>query len=423
MGKDRPLLPADRSHLLYMVTLLNDAGINILVFSISRNLAESGAGLFLMGIFGAAFSLTFAASSFVFGAVSDRGTKKLFMYLGILVLLASSLLCYLLPPASPLYLLAYTLAGCSGGLLYPPLISWLNQKHSVSATSRGVSSTVVRFSISWNLGVLLGNYSAGRIFELSPTAPLLLAAVFCVVNLVILAMLIPAAPVVSAKQGSGGNFGEQVASPPLSTAADNPRTSPEKAQLFVTVSWVANIGGAFVGSMILHLFPKLAVDIGIPPELHGVLLGIMRGAVISTYLVMHVAPFWQYRLPVLLSLQVLSVTGLAILYCAESAAGVLTGLICLAFLSGHNYFAGLFYGNANSSHENRGASSGFHQGTIATGIMFGSLGGGIIGNSFGIRAPYLLAIVVTGLLTSVQVALYIRYLIVTQQRAARDAAA
>jgi len=422
MGKYRPLLPTDRSNLLYPVTVLNDAAINILVFSISRNLAESGAGLFLMGVFGAGFSLTFAVSSFTFGAVSDRRAKKLFMYLGVLVLLASSVLCYVLPSASVLHLLAYTLSGCSGGLLYPPLISWLNQKHSLSATSRGISSTVVRFSISWNLGVLLGNYSAGQLFEVSPTAPLLLAAGFCVVNLAILAALIPAGPATSESESPHAATEPHADTRTLLDTADSCGMSAEKAQLFITVSWVANIGGAFVGSMILHLFPKLAVDIGIAPELHGVLLGITRGAVIGTYLVMHLSTFWQYRLPVLLSLQGLSVMGLIILYVADSVPAVLTALVCLALLSGHNYFAGLFYGNANSSHENRGASSGLHQGTIATGIAFGSLGGGIIGSSFGIRAPYLLGIAVTGVLMSVQVALYLRHLVGRQQHTARNVA-
>ena len=395
---NRELLGEDRSHLFYLITMLHDAALNIFIFTVSRELAETGAGLFLMGLFGMGFSVAFAVSSFVFGGVSDRKGKKLFMYLGVLVVLASSILCYLLPPGTPFYLAAYTGAGLSGGLLYPPIISWLNRRHSLSSHSRGISSTVVRFSISWNLGVLLGNYSAGKIFELSSTAPFLLAAGACVVNLLILRVLIPSKP------GNRRRTAPVHHEKPSTVSAD-----PEKARLFVTLSWTANIGGAFIGSMMIHLFPQLAVEMGIAPELHGTLLSITRAAVMATYLIMHTTAFWQYRFPVLLSLQGLTIGGLLVMFFAQGAGAVLIALICVAFLGGHNYFAGLFYGNANAGQENRGASSGLHQGTIATGVALGSLGGGIIGVFYGARAPYLLAIAVIFFLAALQISLVLRF--------------
>jgi hypothetical protein len=53
----------------------------------------------------------------------------------------------------------------------------------------------------------------------------------------------------------------------------------------------------------------------------------------ATYLIMHTTAFWQYRFPVLLSLQGLTIGGLLVMYFAQGAGAVLIALICVAFLA------------------------------------------------------------------------------------------
>ncbi|NQT58266.1 MAG: hypothetical protein HQ557_04710, partial [Bacteroidetes bacterium] len=77
-----------KSDILYVVTLLYDAALNILIFTVARGLAEQNSSLLVMGIFGAGISLFFAFSSLGFGRVADKmQRKKMLMYLGLLLLL------------------------------------------------------------------------------------------------------------------------------------------------------------------------------------------------------------------------------------------------------------------------------------------------------------------------------------------------
>jgi len=78
------------------------------------------------------------------------------------------------------------------------------------------------------------------------------------------------------------------------------------------LSWIANLGGMFGASMVIHLLPDLAVAIGVQPEAHGKLLASWRGVIIGTYLLMHCADQWHYRLSTALASQALAAFGLLI---------------------------------------------------------------------------------------------------------------
>ena len=56
----------------------------------------------------------------------------------------------------------------------------------------------------------------------------------------------------------------------------------ELAAAFKRLSWIANLGGMFGASMIIHLLPDLAVAIGVHPHDHGKLLASWRGVIIGT---------------------------------------------------------------------------------------------------------------------------------------------
>src|SRR5262249_55902442 len=122
----------------------------------------------------------------------------------------------------------------------------------------------------------------------------------------------------------------------------------ELAAAFKRLSWIANLGGVFGGSMVIHLLPDLAVTIGVPPDGHGKLLGCWRAVIIAPYLLMHHVAFWHYRLPASLAAQVLGAGGLVMIGQAESAVTLLIGLALLGQLVGYNYFSGLFYSTAGS---------------------------------------------------------------------------
>jgi len=402
-----------KSDILYVVTLLYDAALNILIFTVARGLAEQNSSLLVMGIFGAGISLFFAFSSLGFGRVADKmQRKKMLMYLGLLLLLVCTLIIKFLDIGSTASMIIYGLSGGSAGLLYPALLSWLNHKEPGKTDVKGVSSIVVKFCISWNMGMILGNYAAGKLYTVSSELPLYLGAGLCLMSLLLIYVVLPARPARSAFILEQENSEHSAVMNPKIDNIDLVTEKPDvlKKNLFVKLSWVANIGGAFISSLILYLFPKMAVEIGISPEQHAIILGIMRAAIISIYLIMHSSRFWQYKFPVLLSLQGIAIMGLVFLYKSQNVFIIMFGFICIACLTGHNYFAGMFYGNATDSSDNSGKLNGYHEGTIGLGIGLGSLVGGIIGTYYSLYAPYLFAVIVICAMVSIQLVMYTRYL-------------
>src|SRR5207237_9755185 len=79
---------------------------------------------------------------------------------------------------------------------------------------------------------------------------------------------------------------------------------------------------------------------------------------------------------------------------AESAVPLLIGLALLGQLVGYNYFSGLFYSTAGSSHEQRALAAGIHEATLAAGMAIGTIVGGVLGSRVSQRMPSLLAAVV-----------------------------
>jgi MFS family permease len=165
----------------------------------------------------------------------------------------------------------------------------------------------------------------------------------------------------------------------------------------------------FGGSMVIHLLPDLAVAIGVPPDDHGYLLAGWRCVIIATYLLMHHAVFWHYRLSTSMLSQVLAAIGLVVIARAESSGTLLVGLALLGQLVGYNYFSGLFYSTAGSSHERRALAAGIHEATLAGGMAFGTIVGGVLGSVVSHRMPYLLAAGVMLVLIAVQSAAWWRW--------------
>src|SRR5262249_7454448 len=150
----------------------------------------------------------------------------------------------------------------------------------------------------------------------------------------------------------------------------------------------------FGGSLVIHLLPDLAVTIGVSPDDHGQLLACWRAVAIATYLLLHHAAFWHYRLSVSLAAQILGAFGLGVIAQAATAFTLLLGLTLLGPLVGYNFFPGLFYSTAGSSHERRPLAAGIHEATLAAGMAIGTLAGGVLGSLVSQRMPYLLAAIV-----------------------------
>ena len=383
----RELMNSRFKLLLYLICGLTDFTAFVVIFAVSRGLAEAKAESWYLGVVGAGLSFSAGVGSLLGGWLAHRFDGRVVFVAGAITIGASIAACAAGDPTSAWFLPGYWLLGIGLGCLYPPLVGWLNQGVDAHANRRGVSRTLIVFCVAWNLGMMCGQLTAGSLFSLGANWTYGTAFLVSMLNLI---LALAAARRVC---------------PMSAVSIDRTPAEHEAVELaaaFKRLSWIANLGGMFGGSMVIHLLPELAVAIGVPPDNHGELLASWRAVIIATYLVMHHVTFWHFRLSTSLASQVLAAVGLIVISQAESSVSLLIGLTLLGQLVGYNYFSGLFYSTAGSSHERRALAAGIHEATLAAGMAVGTLAGGVLGTLVNQRVPYLLAAAVLFVMIVVQ---------------------
>jgi MFS family permease len=375
---------------LYLITWLTDFSVFMIVFAVSRQLAEVKSDALFMGTLGAAFSMTGAVSSLLSGRASDRFGPLRIMGAGLwlVVLSAGSLVL-----SNGFVFAAYIAAGTGAGMVYPPLIGLLNRGRDSLLEVRAVGRTVVNFCLAWNLGIIAGQLGGGWLFQLAPNLPLIVSIGLAIVALIALAAF-------------ARSF---VAAPPNIASSPEHLHHQSLSAAFARLAWTANLGGAFAMSTVVHLLPRLMVQMDIPAQRHGTMLALTRIFVIAMYIAMHRMRFWHHRFSTAAASQVLAAVGMALIAAAHSPWTIMLGLALMAQLMGYNYFASLYYSISGAAQDGHGAASGIHEATIGLGFAAGSFIGGAAAQWWGERAPYWIAACVIAGLMIVQVMMFVRY--------------
>lgn len=399
--------------LLYLICILTDFAGFVVVFAVTRGLAEHHAEPWYLGMTGAGFAFSSGMANLVGGWLSHRFDGRAVFLFGVLVVTVAILCCGLTGAESSWFLPSYWLVGVGLGSVYPTLIGWLNRGEDAHANHRGVSRTLILFCISWNVGMMGGQLTAGSLFEKGADWTYGVALAAAVLNCLLAAL---AVRLVSFRWQPSSAAGDEPASPVL---PEQPAVDPQRqlrAARFKRLGWIANLGSTFGGSLLFHLLPDLAVTIGVPADSHGGLLAYWRIVIIGMYLLMHFVSYWHYRFVTSLVSQALAVIGLVVIARAESATALLFGLTLHGQLAGYNYFSSLFYSTAGSSHQRRTLAAGIHEATLAAGMAMGTVAGGILGTMAGNRTPYLLAAAVLTALVVIQMIVWWKWFVSPQQQ-------
>jgi len=241
--------------------------------------------------------------------------------------------------------------------------------------------------VAWNAGMMCGQLTGGSLYLRGMRRALGTGLAVALVNLVVAIV--------------AGNCVSRL--PAVAPVGEEPaHRHSALAAAYKRLSWIANLGGVFGASLVIHLLPDVIVSLGIDSNAHGQLLACWRGVIIATYLLMHYVGFWHYRMNVSLASQVLGSCGLVVIAQAQSASMLLVGLALLGQLVGYNYFSGLYYSTAGSTDEGRTLAAGIHEATLATGMALGTVVGGVSGSLINHRMPYLLAAAVIVVLIAAQ---------------------
>ena len=151
--------------LLYLICGLTDFCAFIVIFAVSRGLAEAMAESWYLGVAGAGLSFTAGIGSILGGWLSHRFDGRVVFVSGAAMISGSIAICALGDPTQLWFLPGYWWLGIGLGFLYPPLMGWLNQGVDANANRHGVSRTLILFCVAWNVGMMCGQLAAGSLFS------------------------------------------------------------------------------------------------------------------------------------------------------------------------------------------------------------------------------------------------------------------
>jgi MFS family permease len=364
--------------ILYLASLLMDMSVAAVIFAISRRAAELGASASQLGWLGAVWIGVYAALALVTGRVSDRIGRRKLATIGCIIAALMTLACSLTTRISSLLVLS---ALFGGGLscFWPAIIAWLGEGLSGHALARRLTM----FGVAWNIGLLLGYYFSGVLFAHGSRLPFYLSAGS--MSLVALLLLLPAR-----QMADGTNH---------SSRPEETIVIPE-GRGFRKTAWLANFATNFSLAGTTALFPQLATHLAIGSDIHGAVLAGGRAAALLAFAAMQFLVFWRTRLWPL---------WIAQLCCAASIVWIglahATWMLALAWIiggavSGYTYQASIYFTLEEMTEKGKG--SGFHEAILGSGMFFGPMLAGWVGNEHGLRVPYFFCAAMQAALVALQ---------------------
>lgn len=382
---------------------MTDAINSIFVFTLTRWLAETDGDLRRLGLLGACSSLSYALSAAVSGHLSDRfGRRRLIATGAVSFAAAYGLALHSL--SLPLIYAEAALAGLAIALVFPPLIPLLNSGHLAGDRGRASTRPIILFCLSWNLGVISGNVTAGSLFPGGPELGLWIGLALCLVHLVVtlgLRVPPPSPGAVAAASLPALDGTAEIAPEPA-----DPGVGRDVMRFFAIAGWAANVAASFAMSLVLFIFPRLLTSLDVPAPVHGAMIMSVRVSVIAVYFLLHFTGFWRYRLTPAMIAQLAAVAGLGLLGTASGTPALTAGVMLIGVMMGYNYFTSIFYSTTGFDEHRRGLATGLHEVTLAIGFTGGAFGGGYFGALLGMRAPYLLCAGIVAVSLSLQALAY-----------------
>jgi len=367
--------------ILYLVSLLMDMSVAGVIFAISRRAAELGASPSELGWLGAAWIGLYALLALVTGRVSDRVGRRKLAFIGCIIAALMTLACSLTTRIG--WLLVYS-AIFGGGVacFWPSIIAWLGE----GLSGHALAARLTTFGVAWNIGLLVGYGLSGVLFKHGPS--LAFYASTGSILLVALLLLLPARQAFVATRGSS-QTDETVEIP--------------RGRGFRKTAWLANFATNFALAGTAALFPQLATHLGIGADIHGGLLAAGRAAALAMFAALQFLMFWRTRLWPLWIAQLGCVASIVWIGLAHATWMFAAAWIIGGAVSGYTYQASIYFTLEEMTE--RGKGSGFHEAIIGSGMFFGPVLAGWVGNNHGLRLPYFFCAAMQAVLVAVQMML------------------
>ncbi len=372
--------------LLCAVAFLADVAAGLVVVALPFAATGLGADLGPVGLIGGLYMGAYALACLTGGPFIDRFRPRGVLIGGQLLQAAVSIGIALTGRLSVLIVLVAAY-GTLMVTIWPPLMSWLAHGHDGAALNRRIGW----FNVSWCSGLVAGPILGGRLYELSPTAPFIAAAVVLAAGaLLTTAVKLPQPPAIRPREA-----------PSPTSSAPAPRPDAAIFRLMARVSVV--VCTAIAGMQRFQVF-GLAEALDVRKATWGLVMAAMSLANMAGFLLLGRTHRWHYRPAVLWGAQIMlaAATISLVLACGAWHLGIVA--VITGLCGSVAYSSSLYYGVSGG--RRRGALTAIHEMLLSAGFVIGAIGSGALSQRFDLWTPYPIAAAVLGCAVVVQAIIY-----------------
>jgi predicted MFS family arabinose efflux permease len=269
-------------------------------------------------------------------------------------------------------------------IFWPAFQAWIAESRNGSGLARNIGS----FNMSWTASHLIGPTLSGLLFGLHSRIPFWLAAALCISLFLFMR----------------ASVSERIPQPQkeIESAPSEPEESSQ-GRTFLYAIWIANFASFFVLGNARYQFPKLAMELTMSPYMIGLLMSCVGLAQFLGFFFLRSSERWHFNKFYLLGAQLLAAAGLLLIYFFSQKLIFASAFIMLGLCASLTYYSSLYY--TVRLMKKKGKGTGLHESIVGSGVVLGPLLGGVMAHSIGLRAPYILCLVVLAAVIVIELSL------------------
>ncbi len=344
---------------------------------------------FILGLAGSVFSIFYAPLCIIQSFLSNRINKRTAI-LSVSIIYPFIILGFLLFNNVPTIIVLCGLMGIVLSMFWPTYQSHITIKLDPAQTTHNLQG----FSIGWSSAGVIGCFVSGLIISCINIKMLF------ILNLI---MSFIGAYLVAR------HIHNKLTDPIIGCIIQNKqnKNNPPQSKFFLILAWIGVFAAFFSMGIIVWLFPKFAIDAGMSPLIIGSLRAVLGIFQVVIFFILRSNHRWQYSFSHLLSSELILISGLIILIFSCNVIWYTLAFALLGITVGFLYSSSLFY--SSQARSEKMEKTGFHEAIVWSGVLLGTLMGGITAKIFSASGAYFTCIIFMIICIIIQFAIRFRY--------------
>ena len=323
-----------------------------------------------LGLVGTLTSSVHMGMAHFMGRLSDRVGRRPLIIIAPLLFSVSCLLMLILRSVE--FILTLSLMnGLCLSIFWPCFMAWIADRLTKGSLLRDLGS----FNLSWTSAWLVGPIFSGFMYSIHPRLPFVFAAALALTVFLVVWM--------SLRDEKVPFRAEERPAPPV---------IPNGRMNLLYAAWVANFASFFIIANARYQFPKLARELHFSSQTIGLILGCIGFALFSGFFILRKSDRWHSETSYLIGSQALAMAGLLLISVSSKPLFFAFALILVGLSASVTCYLSQFY--VVQLMKKKGKGTGLHESIVGAGALSGPILGGIAAQFAGLRAPYLLCLVV-----------------------------